>query len=112
MEWEQACAGAGERAFPYGPRYDAASCVSAGVAAGAEPLPAGSHAACVTPAGVADLSGNVAEWTDSAYDADTPRKVIRGGYWRQAGDRVSCRARDYFLPGQGGAAYIGFRCCL
>jgi formylglycine-generating enzyme required for sulfatase activity len=66
----------------------------------------------VTASGVADLNGGVAEWTASAFEPGSPQRVIRGGHWKQRGANVSCGAREYFLPGQGGASYIGFRCCL
>jgi formylglycine-generating enzyme required for sulfatase activity len=64
----------------------------------------------VTVDGVADLSGNVGEWTSSVVAPGSPQRVVRGGSWRSSG--VSCMARDYFLPGAGGAQDIGFRCCL
>ena len=59
-----------------------------------------------------DLSGNVAEWTASEIRPGAPQMVIRGGAFHQAREAVSCAARDYFLPGLGGAKHIGFRCCL
>jgi tRNA A-37 threonylcarbamoyl transferase component Bud32 len=108
-EWELACAGDSGHAYPYGADFDPTACVVRAHAQG--PAPAGSRSGCVTDSGVADLSGNVAEWTDSALEGGRPQKIIRGGYWEQPAAQVSCRARDYFLPGQGGARYLGFRCC-
>ena len=46
------------------------------------------------------------------FTEGAPQKVVRGGSWRDVPANVSCTARDYFLPGQGGARHIGFRCCL
>jgi hypothetical protein len=108
-EWQRACAGVEARAYPYGKQYQPEVCVAGAKAEG--PQPAGSRAQCVTPSGIADLSGNVAEWTSSSVQAGAPQKVVRGGHWEQSGPQVSCQARDYFLPGQGGASRIGFRCC-
>ena len=109
-EWQRACRGAEDSTFPYGNKYQPSRCATA--SPGEAPIPAGSRPQCLTPTGVADLSGNVAEWTASPLGPHAPQKVIRGGYWSQSGNEVSCTGRDYFLPGNGGAYYIGFRCCL
>ncbi len=107
-EWERACAGEGKRGWPYGARFDPGACQTGKRAV----APAGARAGCATAQGVADLSGNVAEWTESEIRPGAPQRVIRGGSHLQARADVSCAARDYFLPGQGGARHIGFRCCL
>jgi len=109
QEWERACGGADRLTYPYGLVYQPDQCVSGAKTEG--PQPAGSRRGCVTPAGVADLSGNVAEWTSSPFQPGSAQKVVKGGFWEQSAGQVSCRARDYFLPGQGGAGHIGFRCC-
>jgi gliding motility-associated lipoprotein GldK len=82
--------------------------------------------------GLYDMAGNVAEWTNSAYDpvsynyawdmnpnytynakADDPeimkRKVIRGGSWKDIAYylEVSTRAYEYQDTAK---CYIGFRC--
>ena len=108
-EWELACAGADKHAYPYGNRFRADACVTLAKSDG--PQPAGSHPACATPSGISDLSGNVAEWTATPFKSGGPQKAVRGGDWEQPGAQVSCQARDYFLPGQGGTNHIGFRCC-
>jgi eukaryotic-like serine/threonine-protein kinase len=110
-EWERACTGGpGRRAYPYGATFAKGRCVAGKGQKG--PGKAGSRELCASPEGAFDLSGNVAEWTSSQIHPGSPQRVIRGGYWVQSGAKVSCAARDYFLPGQGGAAHIGFRCCL
>ncbi|HEY8208000.1 MAG TPA: SUMF1/EgtB/PvdO family nonheme iron enzyme [Myxococcaceae bacterium] len=107
-EWELACAGPEKRAYPYGPGLVEGRCQAG--AGGQGPAPLGRKDGCVTVDGVADLSGNVGEWTSSVVAPGSPQRVVRGGSWRSSG--VSCMARDYFLPGAGGAQDIGFRCCL
>ncbi|HVE85030.1 MAG TPA: bifunctional serine/threonine-protein kinase/formylglycine-generating enzyme family protein, partial [Myxococcales bacterium] len=96
-EWERACAGSDRRAFPYGPEHQAGRCQEGPRETG--PAPSGSRDGCVTLEGVADLSGNVAEWTSSPVVPGSPQRVVRGGAWHP-GDNLSCMARDYFLPGE------------
>jgi len=109
-EWARACAGASGRDFPYGASYTEGACAAGKGVKRAQP--AGAFARCQTVEGVADLSGNVAEWTSSTLKPGAPQRVVRGGSWDQRGALVSCGARDYFLPGVGGAKHIGFRCCF
>ncbi|MFO0596478.1 MAG: bifunctional serine/threonine-protein kinase/formylglycine-generating enzyme family protein [Myxococcaceae bacterium] len=110
-EWEVACKGAQGSAFPYGASFDKARCATKDKKV-KRPLNAGARANCKTAEGVFDLSGNVAEWTASELREGQPQRVVRGGSFKQTGDQVSCSARDYLLPGIGGAAHLGLRCCL
>ncbi len=82
--------------------------------------------------GLFDMSGNVAEWTSSAFDEsaysfthdfnptykynalpDDPhvmkRKVIRGGSWKDIGYYLQCGSRTYEYQ-DSAKSYIGFRC--
>ncbi len=82
--------------------------------------------------GLFDMSGNVAEWTSSAFDEsaysfthdfnptykynalpDDPhvmkRKVIRGGSWKDIGYFLQCGTRTYEYQ-DSAKSYIGFRC--
>lgn len=82
--------------------------------------------------GLYDMAGNVAEWTNNAYDesaynftsdlnpdytyeaADTDplvlkRKVIRGGSWKDIGYYMQVSARSYEYQDTA-KCYIGFRC--
>ncbi len=74
--------------------------------------------------GLYNMSGNVAEWTDSAYDAsayeyvstmnpsvgDTKnmRKVVRGGSWKDVAYFLQVATRDYEYADTS-RSYIGFR---
>jgi hypothetical protein len=80
------------------------------------------------------MAGNVAEWTSSLFyegaynfqhdmnpdirynakDTDKPRdkrKVIRGGSWKDVGNRLQCGTRDYEYQDTS-KSYIGFRCVI
>ena len=67
---------------------------------------------CVSPFGVFDLGGNVAEWT---YDPQGSKShepfasVIAGGAWGASAS--TCRAADASIPPSHRAATLGFRCC-
>jgi hypothetical protein len=108
-QWLRACMGDGEWRYPYGKSYISQACAT-GFDAEAQktPLPSGFFARCQTPAGVYDMSGNVAEWTDS----DQQEQVF-GGDWtsptRYSDLTISCRARS--LPEEVNKDRLGFRCC-
>ncbi len=82
--------------------------------------------------GLYDMSGNVAEWTSSAFDESAysfthdfnptykynalpddhhvmKRKVIRGGSWKDVGYFLQCGTRTYEYQ-DSTKSYIGFRC--
>ncbi|MEI6507413.1 MAG: SUMF1/EgtB/PvdO family nonheme iron enzyme [Bacteroidota bacterium] len=84
--------------------------------------------------GLYDMSGNVAEWTISAYaesanlfshdlnpdyqynakpeDPETlKRKTIRGGSWKDIGHFIQCAARTYEYQDSANS-YTGFRCVM
>ncbi len=82
--------------------------------------------------GLYDMSGNVAEWTSSAYHVSTnnwvsdmnpsyqydaknsdpvimKRKVVKGGSWKDVSYYLQCGARTYEYQYES-RPYIGFRC--
>ncbi|ADO73941.1 bifunctional serine/threonine-protein kinase/formylglycine-generating enzyme family protein [Stigmatella aurantiaca] len=109
-EWEKACKGAGNARFPYGNEFDANRC-STDDAAGNDRVLAesGRFAQCRSSHGVADLSGNVAEWTSTPYagGADMTQK---GGAFNRSAFAVRCSARLNGLP-SARSGTVGFRCC-
>jgi len=111
-EWERAARGADGRLFPTGDRLDPDD-ANHDVTYGRKPLAfgpdeVGGHAASDSPFGVADLAGNVAEWTASVR---SPTEVVyRGGTYYQGS--VAARSDN---PGLGErtqkTAFIGLRVC-
>lgn len=102
-EWEKACKGPGNARWPYGNVFDANMCNTedeAGEDRTAQP--SGRFARCRSGYGVADLSGNVAEWT-----AD---KVQKGGSAEKPDFAVRCSARKS-AAATARSAEVGFRCC-
>jgi len=128
-EWEAAARGREDRPFPWGnaaPRCTDVAIPNDGELGLPPSCPAtaaarvvGSAIQDVTPEGVRDLGGNVAEWTSSLFvegnraahlengSPDTPR-VIRGGSW---GDSLMARSsgRNRRSPSIMGPN-LGFRC--
>jgi hypothetical protein len=133
-EWQDACNGPSNTAFPYGATYNPAACVGYDYSTPAPtgPLATGAATACVSdaspPAGAVlyDMSGNVKEWASNS--ALTPPYEIRGGAYDIASFTISGMPRsavglqcdsgtpapkdssgnaiDVRLPS------VGFRCCL
>ncbi|MBI4570094.1 MAG: SUMF1/EgtB/PvdO family nonheme iron enzyme [Planctomycetes bacterium] len=79
-EWEKAARGADGRFFPWGNEFDYTFCNSGKASESGGALAAvGSLATDVSPYGVMDLAGNVAEWTSSRMDDDPEKRVEKGG---------------------------------
>jgi serine/threonine protein kinase/formylglycine-generating enzyme required for sulfatase activity len=102
-EWERACKGPGGAKWPYGGAFDPATCNTEDDVGDARSLaPSGRFARCRSGFGVADLSGNAAEWTSDG--------IIKGGSFASSDYAVRCSAR------KNGASFsksseVGFRCC-
>jgi len=102
-EWEKSCKGPGGAKWPYGNSFDANTCNTEDDIGDSRSLsPGGRFAKCRSGYGVADLSGNVAEWTSD--------RIIKGGSFASGDYAVRCSAR------KNGASFaksseVGFRCC-
>jgi sulfatase modifying factor 1 len=135
-EWVRACEGPSGRRYPYGSEYRGSVCNDArpwipvqwdALARWPNDVAideakrlfqaerSGARAGCVSEEGVADLTGNVAEWvrrSDAApqqgYD-----HVLKGCYW--AGcyhePHPNCEFRNSAHPGNFRTYEAGFRCC-
>jgi eukaryotic-like serine/threonine-protein kinase len=110
-EWEHACKGGRNLRFPFGDDWIGGTC-NLGEGSGMNRRPAGSgdFGKCRSIFGIADLAGNVAEWTASRWSDDVDDKVVKGGAADQASYTGRCAARVNESPGGKGAT-LGFRCC-
>ncbi len=115
QEWEYAARGTDKRLYPWGKDYDQSYANGKDLQKG-RTLPVGSYPGGQSPFGILDMSGNVAEWTESdsfRYPGSTsiPKsgKIIRGGsfltdkIFLMATTRLNLLA-DKFRPD------VGFRC--
>lgn len=132
-EFERAARGARGRRYPWGDLFNARAAnygrfgwdetdASDGFA---ELAPIGSFGAGMTPEGVYDLAGNVAEWVADRYSpsyepgpATDPQgpgigtssaRVVRGGSYGQAPFRLRGAARAFAEPSERRTT-LGFRC--
>jgi formylglycine-generating enzyme required for sulfatase activity len=116
-EWEKAARGTDGRPYPWGrePRRDRANYEGTGT------TPVGRFACPECPYGLADMSGNVWEWTSSPYQpypydpsddranlADDALWVMRGGHYGDGPRLVRTTTRGAADPGAR-RPFIGFR---
>ncbi|MCA9930899.1 MAG: SUMF1/EgtB/PvdO family nonheme iron enzyme, partial [Anaerolineales bacterium] len=129
VEWEAAARGFEGRQYAYGPRFDDAHCNTFETHI-RRTTPVGVFPGGYTPEGIADLSGNVWEWTSTLwgesfqrptfaypYAAEdgreepenaTASRALRGGSWSLTVNFVRASSRDYYQPNYRGD-YFGFR---
>ncbi|MBX3220716.1 MAG: SUMF1/EgtB/PvdO family nonheme iron enzyme [Labilithrix sp.] len=112
-EWMRACAGIDGQAYPYGTTADAGLCQTNETADGG-PTRSGSRPGCKgRPAGLFDMSGNVAEWEGSCSldgAVQDNRCRVRGGSFKSNAVDAKCAADSYVMRRQA-MDDIGFRCC-
>lgn len=106
LEWEAACGGESGNDYPYGERYEIATCNTEGIFS----LPSGSLEECRSPAGVYDLSGNLREWTSTRSVKNDRHFQVYGGYWENRG-ASRCNSTQYSFFPENRFVSVGFRCC-
>ena len=106
-QWEFAARGTPERIYPWGPEGQDPDEHRAnfGRSVG-EPTPGGMFPDGETPEGVADMAGNVWEWTRSDYDENS--KVLRGASFYVEARDLGAAVRYWYEPGDW--VDVGFRC--
>ncbi|MBN1935798.1 MAG: SUMF1/EgtB/PvdO family nonheme iron enzyme [Anaerolineae bacterium] len=108
-QWEKAARSADGREYPWGDGWKEGLCNTheSGIG-GTTPVgqfsPDGD-----SPYGCADMAGNVWEWTDSWYDKEQSRRVVRGGSWGHDLGHARCAARRGSSPDYS-FSRNGFRC--
>lgn len=105
-QWEAAARGVEGRIFPWGPELPDGHRANFAEKIG-EPTPAGMFPEGDTPEGVADMAGNVWEWTRSDYNEDT--KCLRGASFVDEEWVLRAALRGMIETGDG-SVNVGFRC--
>ncbi len=131
MEWSYGCEGKYTQPYTTGLVRDAGACnidrrpktpnpaalrtpfdVSAELERLDQRAPSGSLSKCVSPFGVQDTTGNVAEWvnnTDGRPHWPPYRSALAGGHWARA--VATCRLLDAQHDQRYRSPRAGFRCC-
>ena len=118
-EWEKAARGTDGRFYPWGNQWSPHAC--AGDTAKREgdsfgPAPVGSFPRDVSPYGVFDMGGNVAEWTATVGGVEKhwPNfEIIKGGSFAFSEPYSFLAAGRLAVPViNGSVGYIGFRCAM
>jgi serine/threonine protein kinase/formylglycine-generating enzyme required for sulfatase activity len=110
-EWEKACKGPGNARFPYGNAFEASVCNTDDTEGqGLGLAESGRFTRCRSGYNVADLSGNVAEWTSAQFASSGPSKAQKGGAFNRSSKTARCSARKSGMPTEKEPT-VGFRCC-
>ncbi|WP_372518218.1 formylglycine-generating enzyme family protein [Polyangium jinanense] len=110
-EWEWAAEGRdAATSYPWGNSPPEENACWSGTTKRTSTCPVGSFPSGDSPQGISDLSGNVSEWTTTAF-LDMPGTVLLpgGSWWDKDPDALKAIAADHDVPGQKYHS-IGFRC--
>lgn len=105
-EWTIACTGPYSWRYPYGQSYERFACASNDTAVSVS----GSNPECRGFFGVYDMSGNLAEWTNTRARENNQFYYVEGGFW-QSGVQSGCYDKRYSYFPQNRHNPVGFRCC-
>ena len=110
QEWEKAARGADGRIYPWGNEFDKVLCITkeSSTVDGQPALiaPVGSCERGDSPYGVADMAGNVWEWT-SSYDERY--SILKGGSFFEGRNSATVFSSLLSIPDDA-KDYVGFRC--
>jgi hypothetical protein len=106
-EWLRACQGQTGRAFAWGSKFDESAVNIDGPDIYPRTSPVGHFKAGLSEEGVADLSGNVWEWTNTRTFGG--KRVVRGGSFLGNAGAARCTSRESLGPTEQGID-VGFRC--
>lgn len=119
-EWEKACGGKQNLAYPWGNGWNQSACTNR-INSNDHTTPAGARDSCKSPCGAMDMAGNVWEWTADWYksypgapfrfDYTGKKKVARGGAFFYSIDLLRCASR-HPLPPDDFSDHGGFRCVV
>ena len=111
LEWERACKGPGNTAYPYGDRYQQSACQTGKVPPAVPPV--GIMPSCKSKFGMRDTHGTVWEWTDSPFGRATDGNLVamKGGNGSEGDVVARCANAEGRRPGEA-RQDMGFRCCL
>jgi hypothetical protein len=105
-EWTIACMGPYSWRYPYGQAYEQYACSTHDTTFRVS----GSKPECRSFFGVYDMSGNLAEWTDTKSIENRQFYYVKGGFW-ESGPQSSCSEKRYSYYPQNRHNPVGFRCC-
>lgn len=111
-EWERVCKGtSGASRYPYGATFDSDACNTRDAEDADRSLAeAGRFGRCRSGFGVADLSGNVAEWTATRFSAEVTERAVKGGSFARPDYDTRCATRKPQSPDTREPT-LGLRCC-
>jgi formylglycine-generating enzyme required for sulfatase activity len=108
-EWEKAARGTDGRTYPWGETFDKTR-LNCGDGGPLSTVPVGSHSPQGdSPYGVADMAGNVYEWTNDGSEVVT--MGLRGGSWLDGRDEARTFSIRKHTPRRKND-FIGFRCAM
>lgn len=105
-EWMLACMGPYSWKYPYGQVYEPYACSTHDTLV----TTSGSKPECRSFFGVYDMSGGLAEWTETRAVENRQFYYVKGGFW-ESGPQSSCYDKRYSYYPQNRHNPVGFRCC-
>jgi hypothetical protein len=105
-EWTLACTGPQGWRYPYGSTFEPRACVTSDTV----PKPSGAMGECRGYFDVYDMSGNLAEWTQTPSVHNSQFYNVMGGFYN-SGPQSGCFDTRYSYYPQNRHNPVGFRCC-